>query len=93
MIHRAMEGAPMTAPPTLSAYRVGYQYVVWCAYCRKWHYHGAARDGHRLAHCSHSSSPYLTSGYILHDVGPAPADVLSDLKRRRPQGVGVRTDD
>lgn len=56
--------------PTLIAESVdGYdQWKIWCQYCKAFHYHGAVA-GHRWAHCSKFSSPYLKTGYIIK--GPA----------------------
>jgi hypothetical protein len=36
----------------------------WCPFCARYHTHGAAR-GHRVAHCSDSSSPFYKTGYVL----------------------------
>ena len=59
-------GPPMTAPtpPTLSAYETAHGRRVWCAYCKRWHYH-AAEPGHRAAHCHVVTSPYRATGYTL----------------------------
>jgi hypothetical protein len=43
----------------------GYeQWRFWCSHCLDWHYHGPG-EGHRLAHCWVSTSPYLMTGYNL----------------------------
>ena len=42
----------------------------YCAFCKKFHFHGYP-EGHRLAHCHNHESPFEETGYILK------------LKRRR----------
>ena len=42
--------------------------VVWCKFCNKWHWHGAA-EGHREAHCKDSASGYWRQGYNLAYAG------------------------
>ncbi len=37
---------------------------VWCKHCGEYHYRGPA-EGHRIAHCRGSDSPYLDTGYNL----------------------------
>ena len=51
-------------PPTLPAYETVHGWRVWCAYCKRWHYH-AGEPGHRAAHCHVATSPYRQTGYIL----------------------------
>ena len=46
--------------------------------------------GHRVAHCGSRGGPYMTSGYVLFDAGPAPAEILSDAKRDEPYGPYYR---
>jgi hypothetical protein len=75
----------MMDSPVLRAYDTGLSYVVWCAPCRRWHYHGR-EDGHRVAHCVDDGGPYRGSGYVVRCVGAAPPAVLRDLRRRRPRG-------
>jgi hypothetical protein len=54
--------------PTLLAERTADDELrVWCRYCGKFHYHGAA-DGHRVAHCIADDSPYHLTGYYLLEV-------------------------
>ena len=51
--------------PVLLAYPVLAGGVkVWCPFCQEWHHHGAL-NGHRVAHCSEESSPFIQTGYIL----------------------------
>lgn len=38
----------------------------WCDYCKKEHLHGRG-NGHRVAHCVSSSSPFEKEGYFLND--------------------------
>ncbi|CAH2606531.1 conserved protein of unknown function (plasmid) [Rhodovastum atsumiense] len=74
--------------PILPAYRVGSDtYVIWCTHCRRWHRHGAAMAGHRVAHCTTPRSPYSATGYVLEDAGPATDAILADMRRRKPRGV------
>lgn len=40
------------------------QIKVWCGYCERFHVHGFP-EGHRVAHCTNSKSPYLKTGYII----------------------------
>lgn len=63
----------------------GSQLVVWCQHCGAYHFHGHG-EGHRVAHCTVETSPYRETGYDLVNVGPMPAEVLRDIRRRRPQG-------
>ena len=44
----------------------GKQYVFWCAWCKKLHYHGAV-EGIRGAHCRNENSPYKDIDYILKE--------------------------
>ena len=39
-------------------------WVVFCKFCKKWHWHGPA-EGHREAHCKDSASDYWKTGYNL----------------------------
>jgi hypothetical protein len=77
-------------PPELTAYMLpdGIYAVVWCAHCRLWHRHGEAIGDYRQAHCRTTASPYVGhgpgSGYKLIGGEPAPAWVLEDLRRERP---------
>lgn len=71
--------------PTLPAFDTGYQFVVWCDHCRRWHFHSRG-NGHRVAHCYVPNSPYDNPGYSLHCVGAAPPAVLKDVKLSRPKG-------
>jgi len=36
----------------------------WCPFCKRIHYH-ALEDGHRVAHCFSSDSPFEETGYII----------------------------
>lgn len=40
------------------------RWVIWCQYCREWHYHGAG-EGHREGHCSEPGSPHSVTGYSV----------------------------
>lgn len=37
---------------------------VFCPHCRRNHTHSAG-EGHRVAHCLNSTSPYVETGYVL----------------------------
>lgn len=55
-----------------------------CPFCNRHHVHGAGDrpgdgNGHRSAHCSEPTSPFLKTGYILREV--TPRDVAA--RRRR----------
>lgn len=51
--------------PTLLAMEFNGQFVAWCPYCVKFHYHGIG-EGHRSAHCkADSNSPFRKGGYFL----------------------------
>jgi hypothetical protein len=58
--------ADPAAPAGLPAYPCddGRQLRVWCDACNRWHYHGAAVAGHRVAHCC-PDSPHRAAGYVL----------------------------
>lgn len=43
------------------------QYIFWCPFCNRFHYHGSASLGHRTAHCTNPDSPYKKTGYILKE--------------------------
>jgi hypothetical protein len=51
----------LLAEPTPNGWRV------WCAYCERYHQHGAG-DGFRVAHCDRET-PYVSSGYDLRLAG------------------------
>lgn len=36
----------------------------WCPYCVTFHHHGKG-EGHRVAHCTNTDSPFKKTGYIL----------------------------
>jgi hypothetical protein len=80
-------GQSRITPPILPAYKHpnGIQSIVWCRFCQRYHWHGYG-PGHRVAHCGSRGGPYMTSGYVLFDAGPAPAEILSDAKRDEPYG-------
>lgn len=71
----------------LTAYRYNEAiWVVWCAFCNKWHQHSAG-EGHRVAHCHHhEGSPYHPHGYNLIDGGVPPAWLRRDIHRKKPKG-------
>jgi hypothetical protein len=52
--------------PVLPAYEATIgntvYWLVWRKHCREWHRHGPT-EGHRLAHCKDSCSPYWEHGY------------------------------
>ena len=75
----------MSNPATVDCYDTGTQYVFWCRYCRRWHFHGR-ENGHRVAHCHRPESPYRFDGYILHCIGTATPAVLHAVAWRRPKG-------
>lgn len=89
---------PRPEIPVLSAYDTGKSLIVWCAHCRRWHFHGRCNggsdgDGHRAAHCYKPGSPYDRTGYVIRYIGPATPDMLKDIQRRRqrgPQGLEVQ---
>lgn len=73
----------MTEPPELTAYITPaprQRYIVWCGHCKRWHRHGTASLGHRVAHCAEPHSPYASSGYILVGGEPAPTWVLKQFE-------------
>jgi hypothetical protein len=42
---------------------------VWCGWCVRWHHHGNGY-GHRVAHCTVGTSPYVRNGgYNLVEPG------------------------
>lgn len=60
--------------PTIHAELHGeLQVRFYCPHCRQFHYHGRG-DGHRVAHCRATHSPYLKTGYILLTVPAAEGD-------------------
>jgi len=67
--------------PRLPAFRElqSSDLLAWCPFCDKWHRHGGGL-GHRQPHCSSPYSPFVESGYILIDMGPAPAAVAKHAK-------------
>jgi hypothetical protein len=81
-----------TEPPVLDAFRyTNAQYqswlVVWCAPCARWHWHGTCGpipgrgDGHRVAHCFVTDSPYHCTGYVLREVGTITDDAMQAQER------------
>ena len=58
----------VAAIPVLDAYDDGFNYKVWCAFCRVWHLHGRV-NGHRVEHCYWPLSPYMKTGYFIRKVG------------------------
>jgi len=40
------------------------EFLVWCPFCKRFHYHGNA-EGHRCAHCHNPNSPFDRTGYII----------------------------
>ena len=60
--------------PIIKAYRKPPHLIFWCAYCKKFHYHGLAGgegSGHRCAHCFTSEggaeSIFNEKGYYILD--------------------------
>lgn len=55
-----------TPIPTVKATATagGSQWSIWCVYCDREHLHGAG-SGHRVAHCTSPTSPYLRTGYVI----------------------------
>lgn len=41
------------------------QWKFKCPYCKRNHYHGSARGGHRVAHCMDPKSPFYVTGYYI----------------------------
>lgn len=86
---REIKSTDAAAAPELPAYRItaGSQarLIVFCEACRDYHFHGNG-DGHRVAHCHISSSPYRQTGYVLRESGPVTAAIRRDFRRRRPRG-------
>ena len=73
--------------PDLTAYATDDRWLIWCAFCLRWHVHGA-KPGHRVAHCHHCNSPYDGIGYNLVGSVPAPPWLKRDFRRgqmRRPE--------
>lgn len=69
--------------PTVICFDTGSPHVFWCTFCHRWHFH-SREDGHRVAHCHNSHSPYQESGYVLRCIGTAPPEALKDMRSRRP---------
>ena len=59
----------MNKPPVVKVFRSkdGVHFVFWCPSCNKFHFHGAAELGGRVAHCKNESSPHYRSEYILKE--------------------------
>lgn len=61
--------------PILKGFIRGGDLLVWCPYCAIFHLHGGiglistsgkrAFIGHRVAHCSDESSPFIETGYYI----------------------------
>lgn len=76
--------------PTLAAYvycdlmLCDRQVVVWCAYCKRWHWHIVGNEPStaiHLANCNYASdSPYLDTGYRLA-VRPMTDAIRRDVTR------------
>lgn len=49
----------------------GIHWIVWCPYCRRHHWHGAA-PGYREPHCGDGKR--WQNGYVLVGRGPASAE-------------------
>ncbi len=64
---------------TLRARRDGEGLSAWCRFCRTYHHH-SGEAGHREAHCTDRSSPYLEIGYILAVTGNVVN--IEDARRR-----------
>lgn len=85
---------PPEETPVLDAFlyagdRKRIHLVAWCPYCTRWHWHGAGErpgdgNGHRVAHCSSETSPYLRGGYDLREVG----DISELAMRAKERHVG-----
>jgi hypothetical protein len=72
--------------PEIKAYDTGKHFVVWCRFCLRYHYHSRV-SGHAFCHCFDSRPDHRYAlGYLLVFAGPAPHNMLRDLKRRRPHG-------
>ena len=58
---------PVPGPPTILCERTpSGQLRFWCQFCRKFHLHGGASGGHRLAHCfSEAGREAYAAGYFL----------------------------
>lgn len=58
-----MSRFPKDGRPVLKGYVTkSGQLVVWCPYCRDWHFHGNV-EGHRVAHCV--DGPLKERGYYI----------------------------
>jgi hypothetical protein len=84
-------GRSRITPPVLPAYKHpnGIHALVWCRFCQRYHWHGYGA-GHRVAHCGSRGGPYMTSGYVLFNAGPAPAEMLYDANLDEPYGPYYR---
>jgi len=55
----------------------------WCTFCHAYHVHGGGHDGtdlgHRQAHCTEATSPFLATGYVLKP--------RLQARKKKPSGV------
>jgi hypothetical protein len=77
---------PLPEPPTFEVWRIGCGLFLFCPHCHVWHvheapiaYHGGS-DGYVDAGCRTLSSPLLTTGYYIREIGP-----LTQAIRKREQ--------
>lgn len=55
--------------PVVCAVKISHKRLKFrCDYCRAWHVHGKG-EGHRVAHCTDRTSPYMATGYVLRVEG------------------------
>lgn len=69
---------------TLTAYRDGGNFKVWCPYCASWHYHGEV-GGWRVAHCFNKKSPFIKTGYYLKEARKKDIEALRDIVKSYEQ--------
>jgi hypothetical protein len=49
--------------PIIPCVQEGSQFVFWCPFCKRKHYHSPS-EGHRVPHCHSDKSPF-PHGYVL----------------------------
>ena len=55
----------MVKIPTLFGEKIKHNQIkIWGKYCKRHHLHGFP-EGHRHAHCTNMTSPYLKTGYYI----------------------------
>ena len=63
--------------------------MFWCPFCEDWHRHGKG-DGHRVAHCTVSNSPFNQTGYELRMMSKKE---LRDIRKAIDDHLGAVNDE